>query len=249
MIQVQDFHKSYGDFVAVQELTFIVRPGQVMGLVGPNGAGKTTTLRALAGLCGPSRGQLTVAGYDTVHQAVDVKKRLAYVADDPQLFADLTVNEHLRFFAAAYHVPDALQRAERLLIDFQLESKQDTLARNLSRGMRQKLAICCAYLYEPLVLLFDEPMTGLDPLGIRQFKESVRERAEQGATIVVSSHLLAVVEDICSHVLILKSGRMQYHGTLEEVRTSLGTSGQVRSLEEIFFLATGANEPLSELSI
>jgi len=249
MIHVDGFHKAYGQFVAVHDLSFDVQPGQVMGLVGPNGAGKTTTLRAVAGLCAPSRGRLEVAGFDTVRQPVDVKRRLAYVADDPQLFADLTVLEHLRFFAAAYRVPDAPRRTELLLIDFELESKQHELARNLSRGMRQKLAICCAYLHSPQVLLFDEPMTGLDPLGIRQFKESIREQAANGTTIVVSSHLLAIVEDICSHVLILKSGRMQYHGAIEQVRSAQGSSGPVRSLEEMFFLATGSTEPLSAVSV
>lgn len=249
MIQVDDFHKAYGRFIAVQGLSFAVAPGHVMGLVGPNGAGKTTTLRAVAGLCAPSQGRLTVAGFDTVRQPVEVKKRLAYVADDPQLFADLTVLEHLRFYAAAYHVENAPLLMERLLIDFELEAKQFELARNLSRGMRQKLAICCAYLYDPQVLLFDEPMTGLDPLGIRQFKDSIRERAAAGATIVVSSHLLAIVEDICSHVLILKSGRMQYHGSIDEVCRAQGGSGPVRSLEEMFFLATGSNEPLSAVTV
>lgn len=247
MIQITDFHKAYGRLVAVSRLNLRLEPGQVLGLIGPNGAGKTTTLRTLAGISPPTRGELIVAGYNVVTESVAAKRRLAYIADDPQLFSDLTVQEHLQFYAAAYGVTQAQDRAAELLIDFQLEQKRDELARNLSRGMRQKLAICCAYIYDPPVLLFDEPMTGLDPLGIRQFKESVRQRAASGATIMVSSHLLAIVEDICSHVMIFQAGQVQAFGTLAEIKQQAGEAEQVRSLEEIFFLTTGQGTPLSEL--
>ena len=138
---------------------------------------------------------------------IAAKSRLAFVPDDAPLFHDLTVEEHLSFYASIYQVSDAHAKALRLLDEFELTSKLRTPASNLSRGMRQKLAICCAYLHDPQAILFDEPLTGLDPQGIRVFKRSLQERAAQGAAVMISSHMLAMVEDLCTHVLILDRGR------------------------------------------
>jgi ABC-2 type transport system ATP-binding protein len=239
VIQVDDFHKAYEDTLAVAGLSFHVAAGQVLGLVGPNGAGKTTTLKTLSCLLTASRGQLSVDGNDVASDPIAVKQRLAYIADDPQLFNDLTVNEHLGFIASTYNVPDASEKAEQLLSDFGLTEKRDTPAGDLSRGMRQKLAIICAYLRDPSALLFDEPLTGLDPHGIRLLKDSIRERARNGAAVIVSSHLLAMVEDLCTHVLILESGQPRFCGTVEELRTEFVSEDEPLSLERIFFLATG----------
>lgn len=238
MIHVHDFHKAYDETVAVAGLSFNVAAGQIFGLVGPNGAGKTTTMRTLSCQLTASRGTLTVDGSDVASDSIDVKQRLAYIADDPQLFSDLTVDEHLAFIASAYGVRGAGPKADKLLQDFELAEKRHTPASDLSRGMRQKLAIICAYLRDPRAVLFDEPLTGLDPHGIRKLKQSIRERAEAGAAVIVSSHLLAMVEDLCTHVLILESGRQRFCGTIDELRQAFVSEEEELTLERIFFLAT-----------
>ncbi|MEM9940892.1 MAG: ABC transporter ATP-binding protein [Planctomycetota bacterium] len=233
LIHVSDFCKAYNSEIAVENLSFDVMPGQVLGIIGPNGAGKTTTLRALSALIPPTRGTLSVDGFDVVSAPVQVKRCTAYVPDDPQLFHDLTVREHFAFVASAYDVDNWQKEMKTLLDRFDLLKKLNAKASDLSRGMRQKLAICCAYLYRPSALLLDEPMTGLDPLGIRVLKKTIRERAKSGSAIMISSHLLAMVEDICSHVLILEDGRLRYNGTLEKLKQTV--DNQDVTLEEIFF--------------
>ena len=239
VIQVIDYHKAYGDMVAVAGLSFDVQPGQVLGLLGPNGAGKTTTMRAVAGIIPPTHGRLLVGGRDVTADPVAAKRLLAYVPDDPKLFDALTVWEHLRFTAAAYRTAGWEPDGVALLEQFELTGKRDALAQELSRGMRQKVAICCAYLHRPTAVLFDEPLTGLDPHGIRQMKASVRQRAAAGASVVVSSHLLALVEDLCTHLLILHHGRRLFFGPVGEARAALGSDADA-SLEEVFFRATEA---------
>lgn len=240
VIQVEDFQKSYGGTLAVSHLSFQVGPGEILGLVGPNGAGKTTTMRSLAAIITPSSGRLHVKGQDVVTNAIGVKNILAYLPDDPQLFPDLTVEEHLAFIASAFGVEGAEDKANVLLEGFELAGKRRARARDLSRGMRQKLAICCAYLHDPAALLFDEPLTGLDPHGIRRLKASIRERANQGTAVLISSHLLAMVEDICTHILILDDGRQRFFGTLEELKQRFQREEENATLERIFFLATQA---------
>ena len=238
MIRVDDFHKAYGQTVAVEGLTFEVLAGQVIGLLGPNGAGKTTTMRAVAGIIPPTRGRLVVAGHDVGAEPVAAKRQLAYVPDDPRLFESLTVWEHLEFIAAAYRVEPWQERAARLLERFELAERRDTLAGELSRGMRQKVAISCAYLYEPKAILLDEPLTGLDPRGIRTMKASLREQATAGAAVVVSSHLLALVEDLCTHLLILHRGRRLFFGPVSEARGAFAEMSADASLEDVFFRLT-----------
>ena len=235
VIQVLGFSKAYDNEIAVDDLSFDVGAGDVLGLVGPNGAGKTTTLRALTGIIPFSGGQLTVNGFDVDLQPLDVKQRTAYVPDDPQLFNDLTVHEHFAFTASVYGVDDWTRKMERLLERFDLLGKVNARAGDLSRGMRQKLAISCAYLYQPAALLLDEPMTGLDPRGIRMLKNSIVELGERGTAIIISSHLLAMVEDICTHVLILDKGTRKFVGTLPELRTEFAGHGSEATLEDIFF--------------
>ncbi len=248
MIEVVNFCKAYDSTVAVTGLSFHVAAGQVLGLVGPNGAGKTTTLRALTGIIPSSGGQLRVAGFDLDDAPLEAKRRSAYVPDDPQLFHDLTVEQHLAFSASVYGVEEPDARIARLLEQFDLEFKRHTRASDLSRGMRQKLAICCAYLHDPLALLLDEPMTGLDPRGIRVLKQSIVERAEQGAAIVISSHLLAMVEDICTHVLILDVGQQHFSGTLGHLRALYADSRDDATLEDVFFRAIAHTRKATELS-
>ncbi len=242
LIQVTDFHKSYGETTAVDGLSFTVSAGQVLGLLGPNGAGKTTTMRAISGIIPATRGQLLVAGYDVAQQPVAAKQRLAYVPDDPKLFDALTVWEHLEFTAAAYHVENFAPMGAALLQQFELLDKRDTPAQQLSRGMRQKAAICCAYLHDPDAIMFDEPLTGLDPRGIRTMKESILARAQAGAAVVVSSHLLSLIEDLCTHLLILHRGQSLFFGPAGEAAAAFAGAGADSSLDEVFFRATEAME-------
>jgi ABC-2 type transport system ATP-binding protein len=238
VIEVDDFHKAFADHVAVAGVTFRVEPGQLLAIIGPNGAGKTTTMRAVAGIISPSRGRLSIAGFDVETNAIAAKSRLAFVPDDAPLFHDLTVEEHLSFYASIYHVSNARSKALGLLDEFELVSKLRTPASDLSRGMRQKLAICCAYLHDPQAILFDEPLTGLDPQGIRVFKRSLLQRARQGAAVVISSHMLAMVEDLCTHVLILAGGVQRFFGPVDELRASFDLVDAAARLEDIFFAAT-----------
>ncbi len=238
MIKVEQYQKNYGETIAVHELSFEVPSGCVLGMVGPNGAGKTTTLRALAGIIPPTRGKLSIAGFDVASNPKESKSQLAYIPDEPRLFEALTVWEHLQFTAAAYQVADWQPIATELLDQFELTEKKDALAQELSRGMRQKVAICCGYLHDPQAILFDEPHTGLDPLGIRTMKDTVVERSKQGASVIVSSHLLSLIEDLCSHLLILSKGRALFFGTMEQIHDKYPDIDSGTSLEAIFFHAT-----------
>jgi ABC-2 type transport system ATP-binding protein len=237
-ILVEDLHKNYGDTVAVAGISFRVDAGEILGLLGPNGAGKTTTLRALAGILVPTRGRLLLDGHDVLRQPVAAKAALAYVPDDPQLFERLTVWEHFRFIAAAYRLRDWEGRGEALLERLELTEKRHALASDLSRGMRQKLALGCGWLHQPRAVLLDEPFTGPDPRGIRTMKELIREHAAAGAALIVSSHLLSLFEDLITTVLILHHGKVVRHARLDELRGELAAEGRHETLEEMFFRLT-----------
>jgi len=238
MVQVEGLTKLYGEFTAVNELSFSIQPGEVVGLVGPNGAGKTTTLRCLAGIIPPTRGTVLVGGHDIVRDALAAKKQFAFLTDEPRLFDYLTVWQHLNFVARIYQLADYEKTGAELLAELELAGKRDALPGELSRGMKQKLAIACGLLHSPKVIYFDEPLTGLDPLGIRRMKDSILKRARAGAAIILSSHLLHLVEEICTRLLILQNGRKIADGTLAEVTQKFSAQSGDASLEEIFFRAT-----------
>jgi ABC-2 type transport system ATP-binding protein len=242
MIEVQSLAKLYGGFTAVRDLSFTVRPGEVLGLVGPNGAGKTTTLRCLAGIIPPSGGTVRIAGHDLGADPVAAKRMLAFFPDEPRLFDYLTVRQHLAFVARIYGVAGHEAAAQPLLEEFEIADKANALPGELSRGMKQKLVIACGLLHSPRVMFFDEPLTGLDPLGIRRMKDSIIRRAREGAAVVLSSHLLHLLEEVCSHVLILKKGEKIADGTVAEVVAQFGNGEPGVSLEEIFIRATGGSE-------
>jgi ABC-2 type transport system ATP-binding protein len=242
MIEVEALTKRYGDFTAVKNLSFTVRPGEVLGLVGPNGAGKTSTLRCLAGIIPPSGGRVTVAGHDLATDPVAAKRELAFFPDEPRLFEYLSVRQHLTFVARVYGVANYEAIAAPLLEELELSDKADVLPAELSRGMKQKLVIACGLLHSPKVMFFDEPLTGLDPLGIRRMKDSIMRRSKEGAAIVLSSHLLHLLEEVCTHVLILKKGDKVADGTLSDVAAQFSNGEANVSLEEIFIRATGGSE-------
>lgn len=241
MLRCHELRKLYEDHLAVDGVSFALEPGTIGGLVGPNGAGKTTTMRCLAGLIPATGGELSVAGCDLTAggtaSLMELKRRLAYVPDDPPLFDDLTVGQHLEFIGRIYDVDDYRTKSAELLDYFQLRDKINAGATTLSRGMRQKLAICCAYLYDPMVLLLDEPMTGLDPPGIRRLLASIKDRAAAGATVIISSHLLAMIQDVCTHLIVMQNGKLQHFGDVQQLRTQFPSA---KSLEEAYFEATAA---------
>src|SRR5471032_3048763 len=217
MIEVEELTKRYGGFTAVRSVSFTVRPGEVLGLVGPNGAGKTSTLRCLAGIIPATAGTVRIAGHDLSLDPVGAKRALAFFPDEPRLFEYLTVRQHLAFVARIYGVADYEALATPLLEELELSEKADVLPGELSRGMKQKLVIACGLLHAPRVMFFDEPLTGLDPLGIRRMKDSIIRRAREGAAVILSSHLLHLLEEVCTHVLILKKGERVANGTLADV--------------------------------
>lgn len=238
MIEVEKYTKLYGEIIAVNDLSFAVPSGEVLGLVGPNGAGKTTTLRALAGILQPTSGSIRIAGIDLKTQPVDAKAKLAFIPDEPQLFDYLTVTEHLQFIARLYGVHDAAPRIPVLLQELELTPKRDALPPELSRGMKQKLAIACGLLHQPSVVLLDEPLTGLDPVGIRRMKETITQRARDGAAVVLSSHLLHLVEELCTRILVIRRGQAVAFGTIAEIVVAHPELAG-RSLEEVFIALTG----------
>jgi ABC-2 type transport system ATP-binding protein len=242
VIEVTALSKAFGSFTAVRDLSFAVRPGEVLGLVGPNGAGKTTTLRAIAGIIPPTTGHVRLGGHDLDTEPLQAKRTLAFFSDEPRLFDYLTVRQHLSFVARLYTVADHEAIARPLLEELEIADRLDSLPAELSRGMKQKLAIACGLLHTPQVLIFDEPLTGLDPLGIRRMKDSIMKRAQAGAAIILSSHLLHLLEEVCSHVLILKRGEKVADGTLAEIRARFGNGDVKANLEDVFIRATGGSE-------
>jgi len=243
LIEVHGLQKLYGDFPAVQGLSFQVAPGEVLGLVGPNGAGKTTTIRSIAGIIIPTHGQIRIAGHDLAKEPVAAKAALAFIPDEPHLFEYLTVEEHLRFVGRLYSVTDVHARIPGLLDELDLADKRNSLPGELSRGMKQKLAIACGLLHEPKALLLDEPLTGLDPVGIRRMKATIVRRAAAGSAIILSSHLLHLVEEICSRLLVLQRGRVVAFGTIAEIVASRPDLGN-RSLEDVFLALIGQEEAM-----
>ena len=238
MIEVSSLTKVYGALRAVDDLSFAVQPGEVLGLLGQNGAGKTTTLRCLAGVIPPTSGAIRIAGRDLRAEPLEAKRRLAFLSDEPRLFEHLTVRQHLDFAARLYQVADAPARIPALLAELELTDKAGVLPAELSRGMKQKVGVACGLLHEPAAMFFDEPLTGLDPIAIRRTKRLITARAAAGAAIILSSHLLHLVEEICTHVLVLRSGRRVAHGTLAEVRAAhAGAEGD--SLEDAFLRLAG----------
>jgi len=239
---VEGLGKDYDGTRALSNLAFEVRPGEVLGLVGPNGAGKTTALRMIAGVLPIREGRVTICGHDLVRHEVAAKRRLGWVPDDPQPFDTLTVDEHLEFTAALFKLSGWEARATELVQRFELVEKRSALGGELSRGMRQKLAFACAWLPRPDVVLLDEPLSGLDPRGIRSAKSAIRELAAEGSALILSSHLLELIQALASRLLILDRGRKVFEGTLAEARATLAPA-EGSSLEEIFLAATGEGAP------
>src|SRR6476619_3848354 len=216
-----------GAFTAVDDLSFA------------NGAGKTTTLRSLAGILRPTAGVVRIDGHDIAADPLEAKRRLAFMPDEPHLFEYLTVSEHLRLVARLYGVDDFDRRAAALLDELELAGQEGALPGELSRGMRQKVVIACGLVRNVTTLLFDEPLTGLDPIGIRRMRNTIVARARDGAAILLSSHLLHLVEEVCSRVIIMDRGRKIADGTFAELASRADLASAGSSLEQIFLRVTG----------
>jgi ABC-2 type transport system ATP-binding protein len=237
MLQVVNLSKRFGGMLAVNDLSFTVNAGEIVGLLGPNGAGKTTTIRCVASLLQPTSGRILLNGHDVADDPVAAKRALAFVPEVPNPYEMLTVMEHLRFVAAAYGMEEELVHAEEILTRLDLWEKKNDLGASLSKGMRQKLACACAFIHRAQVFCFDEPLIGLDPKGMRELKSMMMERRAQGNTILISTHMLDTAERLCDRVVILKRGQLIIEGTVAELKEKLQSSIDV-SLEDMFLELT-----------
>jgi ABC-2 type transport system ATP-binding protein len=234
--------KRYGDFQAVDDLTFSVHRGEIFALLGPNGAGKTTTIRMLMGILEPTRGTATIDGLDCFRDRADVMRRVGYMPDDPVFYDYLRGSEIIRFCGELHGLPpETIAARSAPLVDrLGLGDDLEEYATNYSRGMKKKLAAVVALLHDPALVILDEPTNGLDPHATRTFHALIRERAERGTSVFFSTHLLDQAEKLCSRVGILSKGRLAAIGRLDELRASTAAD---RSLEEVFFQITSGDAP------
>ncbi|HXQ29384.1 MAG TPA: ABC transporter ATP-binding protein [Gemmatimonadales bacterium] len=242
MIRLETLTKLYGSFVAVDDISLAIEPGELFGLLGPNGAGKTTTLRMIAGILRPSAGRVFLGDAD-VHQAPLVaKQRLGFIPDRPFVYEKLTGAEFLRFVAGLYGQEGDIveRRIAELLEVFELTSWRDELVEAYSHGMRQKLIISSALIHRPACIVVDEPMVGLDPKAARLLKDIFRQFTRRGGTVLMSTHTLEIAEAMCDRIAIIQRGKIAACGTMDELRRQTA-AGNV-SLEELFLRLTGGVE-------
>lgn len=241
LIETIKLSKHFGDKVAVDEVTFSVYPGEVFGFLGPNGAGKTTTIKMIVGLLLPSSGTVKVSGYDVVEQPLQAKAANGYVPDTPNLYAKLSGREFLQFVGDLYEIERAQvnRRIDELLRLFNLEEAADDTIDSYSHGMQQKTALAAALMHDPRLLILDEPTVGLDPKSARLIKDILRQMADRGAAVFLSTHILEIAERMCDRIGIIDQGKLIAVGTMEELR-KLG-QGET-SLEDIFLNLTGGTE-------
>ena len=240
MIRTDKLTKYYGQKAAVLNLDLSVEPGEILGFLGPNGAGKSTTVKILTGLIKPDSGRAIVAGFDVVLQPLEVKKRIGYVPETPALYDSLSAGEYLELISCLYHLEPsaaATRRAELLEL-FGLTSVASQRLSEFSKGMRQKVVIASALLHRPDVLILDEPLDGLDANTAMVIKELLKKLAAQGRTIMFSSHILEVVERICSRIVIINNGQFVASGTAADIRDASAAT----SLEDAFRRLTGVRD-------
>jgi len=242
MISVRQLSKRFGTQVAVDALSFEVPAGQIVGFLGPNGAGKTTTLKMLTGMIEPSDGTATVSGFDLRTHPIEVKQHIGFVPESGAVFESLTGLEYLEMVAALYGIPQsvAVDRIRQFIVFFELsfETLTDKLLGAYSKGMRRKVVITAALLHNPPVVLFDEPLDGLDANAAVGFKALIQTLAREGKTIIYSSHILDVVERVCERVIIIDKGRLLVDGRPEELIAAQGAG----TLERLFTQLTGGTE-------
>lgn len=228
MLEIQELSKSYGKHLAVDKVSFFVPDGQVGILLGPNGAGKSTIIKSIAGLL-RYQGRIGIQGMSS--RSLEAKKIFGYVPEIPAMFDALTVREHVEYIRKAYSSTITDEEVQTLFERFELADKQDKLGNELSKGMMQKVSICCALAIKPRVILLDEPMVGLDPQAIKELKKVVLELRDQGVTVLISTHMLEMVKELWDVTFVMDKGRIL--GTY--TREALGDE----DLEELFFSVTG----------
>lgn len=238
LVEIQGLSKSYGAFEAVKDLSLSVSYGQIFALLGPNGAGKTTTIRMLMGILVPTSGSARIDGLDCFQDRVEVKRRVGYLPDEPVFHDYLRGSEIIRFSGEMHGLSRAEieDRMRPLVRQLELGDALEEFAINYSRGMKKKLALICAMLHDPALLILDEPTNGLDPFATRALHELMRANAAAGKTIFFSTHLLDQAEKLCTRIAIIAKGRLAAHGTLADLRARLSSDS---SLEEIFFSVAG----------
>jgi ABC-2 type transport system ATP-binding protein len=240
MIETNGLTKWYGDKLALNDLSLRIEPGTIFGFLGPNGAGKSTTVKILTGLLQPTRGEARVAGFNVVEQPLEVKSRLGYVPETGALYESLSPAEYLELVACLHHLDRkvAAARVDELLDLFGILNVKQQRMTEFSKGMKQKVLISAALLHKPEVLFLDEPLNGLDANSAMIFKELLKKMAAQGKTVLFCSHVLEVVERICSRILIINEGKRIIEGSTEEICSSTGT----RTLEQAFSHLTGSRD-------
>lgn len=230
MIETKNLTKNYGTLTAVDDLNLTIKDGDIFGFIGPNGAGKTTTMRILVTLLEPTRGSAFINGLNVTKDGKKVRRLVGYMPDFMGVYDDLKVFEYLEFFAAAFGIERKKRKSivEGVLELTDLESKKSATVDSLSRGMQQRLGLARVLIHDPKVLILDEPASGLDPRARIEIRELLRELKRMGKTIMISSHILSELEEICDHVGIIEHGRLVFSGTLEEIRPRLGIESKVR---------------------
>jgi ABC-2 type transport system ATP-binding protein len=223
MIEFEQVSRNYGEKIAVDRLDLVIPPGELFAFLGPNGAGKTTTIKMLVGLLRPTSGTVKVCGRDVARDTREANRLVGYVPDEPHLYDKLTGREFLRFIADMFglEATQALARLERVVRQFELETFVDELTENYSHGMKQRTVFAAAMLHDPAVLVVDEPMVGLDPHSVRMVKDLLQVQARQGVTVFMSTHTLAVAEEIADRIGVVHNGRVVFLGTLAELRHRL----------------------------
>ena len=242
LIETRNLVKRYGDKLAVKDVTFDVHGGEIFGFLGPNGAGKTTTIKMIVGLLQPTSGSIKVAGFDVQSQSLLAKAASGYVPDTPNLYAKLSGRELLRFVGDLYSLErgQVARRIDELLRVLELTAAADDTIDSYSHGMQQKASLAAALVHDPRVLVLDEPTVGLDPRSARLIKDILRQLADRGAAVMLSTHILEIAERMCDRIGIINKGELVAMGTMDELR-NLGQSGET-SLEDIFLGLTGGAE-------
>jgi len=230
MIETKNLTKNYGSLTALNDLNLKIQQGDIFGFIGPNGAGKTTTMRILVTLLEPTRGTAFINGLNVLKDGKKVRRMVGYMPDFMGVYDDLKVFEYLEFFAAAFGIERRKRKSivEGVLELTDLQSKQAATVDSLSRGMQQRLGLARVLIHDPQVLILDEPASGLDPRARIEIRELLRELKRMGKTIMISSHILSELEEICDHIGIIEHGQLVFSGTLEDIRPRLGIHSKVR---------------------
>lgn len=238
ILEAQALTRTFGEFKAVDDVSFTLNPGEIVGFLGPNGAGKTTTIKLLTGLLEPSSGAARIAGFDIRTAPMEAKARLGYVPDTPNLYGKLKAAEYLRFVGRLYKVPPAIveERMRPMLDMFELTDVAGNYLDTFSHGMQQKVAITGAFLHDPQIVFMDEPTVGLDPRSARLIKDLMMHNRDRGKTIFFSTHILEIAQSMCDRVIIINKGRIIADARVDELRKLRGD----QSLEDIFLELTGS---------